>query len=90
MISIAKQMPLELESYWFVVSRKWFQVWEAAVLGTPNKDCPRVTEQTLGPVDNSDILQTGTAELLPNLVEGYDIELVPEDAWRKYVEWFVY
>ncbi|CAE6362917.1 unnamed protein product [Rhizoctonia solani] len=88
MISIAKQMPLELESYWFVVSRKWFQVWEAAVLGIPNKDCPRVTEQTLGPVDNSDILQTGTAELLPNLVEGYDIELVPEDAWRKYVEWY--
>ncbi|CAE6383584.1 unnamed protein product [Rhizoctonia solani] len=88
MISIAKQMPLELDSYWFVVSRKWFQAWEAAVLGTPNKDFPQVTEPTLGPVDNSDILRPDTTELLPDLVEGYDIEFVPEDAWKKYVEWY--
>ncbi|KDN40400.1 hypothetical protein RSAG8_08163, partial [Rhizoctonia solani AG-8 WAC10335] len=88
MISIAKQMPLELDSYWFVVSRKWFQAWEAAVLGTPNKDFPNVTESTLGPVDNSDILQPGTTELQLDLVEGYDIEFVPEEAWKKYVEWY--
>ncbi|ELU40883.1 ubiquitin carboxyl-terminal hydrolase [Rhizoctonia solani AG-1 IA] len=88
MISIAKQMPLELGSYWFVISYKWFQVWEAAVLGTPNKDFPDITEQTLGPVDNLDIVKPGTKELLPDLVEGYDIELVPEDAWKKYVEWY--
>ncbi|CAE7229626.1 unnamed protein product [Rhizoctonia solani] len=88
MISIAKQMPLELDSYWFVISRKWFQAWEAAVLGTPNKDFPNVTESTLGPVDNSDILQPGTSELCENLVEGNDIEFVPEEAWNKYVEWY--
>ncbi|CAE6514653.1 unnamed protein product [Rhizoctonia solani] len=88
MISIAKQMALELDSYWFVVSRKWFLAWEAAVLGTPNKDFPSVTESTLGPVDNSDILRPGTSELKPDLVEGYDIELVPEEAWNKYVEWY--
>ncbi|KAF8761070.1 ubiquitin-specific protease [Rhizoctonia solani] len=71
MISIAKQMPLELGSYW-----------------NPNKDFPDITEQTLGPVDNLDIVKPGTKELLPDLVEGYDIELVPEDAWKKYVEWY--
>ncbi|CAE6411565.1 unnamed protein product [Rhizoctonia solani] len=88
LISIAKQMPLELDSYWFVISRKWFQAWEAAVLGTPNKDFPNVTETILGPVDNSDILQPGTMELRPDLVEGYDIEFVPEEAWNKYVDWY--
>ncbi|CAE6484906.1 unnamed protein product [Rhizoctonia solani] len=88
MISIAKQMPLELDSFWFIVSRKWFLAWEAAVLGTPNKDFPNVTESTLGPVDNSNILQPGTTELRSNLVEGYDIEFVPEEAWNRYVEWY--
>ncbi|KAJ1311905.1 hypothetical protein OPQ81_010365 [Rhizoctonia solani] len=88
LISIAKQMPLEPDSYWFVISRKWFQAWEAAVLGTPNKDFPNVTEQTLGPVDNSDILQPETMELRADLVEGYDIEFVPEEAWAKFIEWY--
>ncbi|KAL5641717.1 hypothetical protein ACGC1H_001998 [Rhizoctonia solani] len=27
-------------------------------------------------------------ELRPDLVEGYDIEFVPEEAWNKYVEWY--
>ncbi|CAE6475711.1 unnamed protein product [Rhizoctonia solani] len=88
MISIAKHMPLELDSYWFVISRKWFLAWEAAVLGAPNKDFPSITESTLGPVDNSDLLQPGATELRPDLVEGYDIEFVPEEAWNKYVEWY--
>ncbi|CAE6508354.1 unnamed protein product [Rhizoctonia solani] len=88
MISITKQMPLELDSYWFLISRKWFRAWEAAVLGTPNKDFPDVTEKTLGPVDNSDILEPGTTELRLGLVEGYNIEFVPEEAWSKYIEWY--
>jgi ubiquitin carboxyl-terminal hydrolase 4/11/15 len=87
MISIAKQMPLELDTHWFVVSLKWFRAWEVAVLAKPSKEFPHVTEETLGPVDNSDILLPGTSEMQPDLVEGYDIEFVPEDAWENLVKW---
>ncbi|KAG8736775.1 CSN-associated deubiquitinating enzyme Ubp12 [Ceratobasidium sp. 414] len=88
MIKIAKQMPLELDSVWFVVSRKWFQAWEVATAGIPNKAFAEITEETLGPVDNSDIVYPGTMHMLPGLVEGYQIELVPEDAWKNLVQWY--
>ncbi|KAG9120172.1 CSN-associated deubiquitinating enzyme Ubp12 [Ceratobasidium sp. 392] len=88
MIRIARQMPIQPDSVWFVVSRKWFQAWEVATAGIPNKAFAEVTEETLGPVDNSDIVHAGTMELLPGLVEGYQIELVPEDAWKNLVQWY--
>ncbi|KAB5591530.1 hypothetical protein CTheo_5037 [Ceratobasidium theobromae] len=88
MISIAMQMALEPDTYWFVISRKWFRAWEAAVLSKPSKEFPTVTEETLGPVDNSDILRLETSGILPDLVEGYDAEFVPEDAWNNFVMWY--
>ncbi|KAG8789942.1 CSN-associated deubiquitinating enzyme Ubp12, partial [Ceratobasidium sp. 428] len=88
MIRIAKQIPPELDTPWFVVSRKWFQAWEVATAGIPNKEFAKVTEATLGPVDNSDIVYPGTTQMLPGLVEGYQIELVPEDAWKNLVQWY--
>ncbi|KAG9090943.1 CSN-associated deubiquitinating enzyme Ubp12, partial [Ceratobasidium sp. 370] len=89
MVKIARQMPLEPDSVWFVVSRKWFQAWEVATAGIPNKAFAEITEETLGPVDNSDIVYPGTTQMLPGLVEGYQVELVPEDAWRNFVLWQV-
>ncbi|KAG9087409.1 CSN-associated deubiquitinating enzyme Ubp12 [Ceratobasidium sp. UAMH 11750] len=86
MINIAKRMPLELGTVWFVVSRKWFQAWEVATAGIPNKAFAEITEETLGPVDNSDIVYPGTTHMLPGLVDVYQIELVPEDAWKNFVQ----
>ncbi|KAF8597759.1 cysteine proteinase [Ceratobasidium sp. AG-I] len=87
-IIIAKQMPLESGTIWYVVSRKWYQAWEAATLGVSDKEFADVTEATLGPVDNSNIVHPGTTEMLPLLAEGHDVEFVPQDAWNSLVQWY--
>ncbi|QRV75770.1 ubiquitin carboxyl-terminal hydrolase [Ceratobasidium sp. AG-Ba] len=88
MIRIMKQMPLQPGDIWFVVSRQWYQAWEFASAGIPNKKFADITEATLGPVDNSDLVHLGTHEMLLGLVEGYQFELVPEEGWKKLTEWY--
>ena len=87
-ITIAKQMPLEPGSIWYVVSRKWYQAWEVATLGVSSKEFAGVTEATLGPVNNSNIVHLGTMDMLPLLAEGQDLEFVPQDAWDCLVNWY--
>lgn len=88
-ITITKQIPLEPNTVWYTVSRKWYRAWEVATLGLPDKEFADVTEATLGPVDNSDIVHPGTTDLLWALMEGRDVEYVPQDAWNNLVQWYV-
>jgi ubiquitin carboxyl-terminal hydrolase 4/11/15 len=45
-----------------------------------------VREEELGPVDNSELLDS-YENLRPSLSEGVDLEYVPEEVWNLFVQW---
>lgn len=90
MITNLQKMPLELEAVWYLVSRKWMSTWEGVISpGGASKEAVSMTESTLGPVDNSDLIHPGTREMLPDLEFGTDFTAVPDPAWQQLVGWYV-
>lgn len=53
------------------------------------------TRQRPSEIDNSDLVLNGVdgdsdeLDLVRSLMEGYDYVLVPEDVWKKLIEWSV-
>jgi ubiquitin carboxyl-terminal hydrolase 4/11/15 len=80
-----KERKMEVGETWYLVSRVWYRRWEKACTGEVDKDGP-VGEEELGPVNNSGLLDT-YGNLLPSLVEGVDLEYVPEEVWNLFVQW---
>lgn len=72
---------------WYLVDRAWWKKWEKACRGVIDKEGP-VTEQDIGPVDNTRLLDSyGNLQL--SLVEGIDLEYVPEETWQHFMTWYV-
>jgi len=82
-----KKVPMEVGDTWYLVARDWYKRWSKALTGEVDKEGP-ITEQDLGPVDNSSLLDT-YRNLLPSLAEGVDVEYVPSVIWDSLVEWYV-
>jgi ubiquitin carboxyl-terminal hydrolase 4/11/15 len=82
-----REQPLKVGDTWYIVARRWYKRWEKACTGEVDKE-GGVEESTLGPVDNSSLLDKD-GNITSALVEGIDAEFVPEDAWALFVTWCV-
>jgi ubiquitin carboxyl-terminal hydrolase 4/11/15 len=70
---------------WFVVDHPWFHNWEVACTGQSGKETP-VAETDIRPVDNSRIVDAN-GNLVENVIEGVNVEYVPEPAWKYLEQW---
>ncbi|KAL1213003.1 putative ubiquitin carboxyl-terminal hydrolase 11 [Cardamine amara subsp. amara] len=79
---------------YFVISNRWYLCWQRFVgLLTEEFSSGETSEVTRpGPIDNHDIIESeGDAsdpQVRKMLVEGVDYALVPQEVWRKLVEWY--
>ena len=73
---------------WYVVSRRWWKRWEKACLGTVDKE-GAVDEKDIGPVDNKHLVDLKGNLATQQVVEGVDVEFIPEEAWTLLQEWYV-
>ncbi|GLB43409.1 putative peptidase C19 family protein [Lyophyllum shimeji] len=81
-----KGRKMEVGETWYLVARDWWKRWRKALSGEVDKEGP-VSEQDLGPVDNSRLLDSyGNLQL--SVAEGVDLEFVPEEVWRCFVDWY--
>ncbi|EIW79313.1 cysteine proteinase [Coniophora puteana RWD-64-598 SS2] len=81
-----RNRPMAVGDTWYIVSRQWYRRWEAACEGRIDKD-GSVEEKDVGPVDNSSLVDKDK-NLTSSLVEGIDVEFLPEDAWQSLVMWY--
>ncbi|KAF8159509.1 hypothetical protein B0H34DRAFT_654719 [Crassisporium funariophilum] len=81
-----KARKMEIGETWYLVSRDWYKRWTKACTGVVDKEGP-ISEQDLGPVDNSSLLDTYD-NLIPSLAEGVDVEYVPEEIWSLFLSWY--
>ena len=82
-----KERKMEIGETWYLVSRDWYKRWSKACGGIVDKEGP-LTEQELGPVNNSSLLDSYN-NLLASLAEGIEVEYVPEEVWAQFVSWYV-
>jgi ubiquitin carboxyl-terminal hydrolase 4/11/15 len=83
-----KERKMEVGETWYLVSRVWYKRWRKACTGEIDKEGP-VTENELGPVDNSGLLDS-YRNLQSPLAEGVDVEYVPQEVWDLFVQWWVF
>ncbi|KAJ3515187.1 hypothetical protein NLJ89_g1915 [Agrocybe chaxingu] len=86
MVDKGKGRRMEIGETWYLVSRVWYKRWSKACTGEVDKEGP-ITEQDLGPVDNSALLDS-YGNLRPSLAEGVDFEYIPEEIWTLLVLWY--
>ncbi|KAK2463565.1 hypothetical protein APHAL10511_004316 [Amanita phalloides] len=80
-----KQRQMEIGDTWYLIARDWWRRWHKACTGEVDKEGP-VNEQDLGPVNNASLLdQYGN---LRQLIEGIDVEYVPEQVWHLFITWY--
>ncbi|VVB11856.1 unnamed protein product [Arabis nemorensis] len=79
---------------YFVISNRWYTSWERCV-GIPTEEFSSVELSEAarpGPIDNHDIIESESdasdPQLRRMLEEGVDYVLVPQEVWRKLVEWY--
>ena len=87
LVEKAKYRKMEIGEIWYLVSRDWYKRWIKACSGVVDKEGP-LTEQELGPVNNSSLLDSYN-NLLASLAEGIEVEYVPEEVWSNFVLWYV-
>lgn len=84
-----KKEPMQVGDTWYLVSQPWFRRWEKACTGEVDKE-GAILESQLGPVDNSSFFdKEGKFDYTASLIEGVDVEFVPEVAWMHFVRWCV-
>ncbi|TFY74055.1 hypothetical protein EWM64_g9957, partial [Hericium alpestre] len=71
---------------WYLVSRQWFRRWQKAMTGEQDKD-GAVDIHNLGPVNNAPLLDSH-GQLSRSLIEGVDVEYVPEHVWELFKSWY--
>ncbi|XP_010538864.1 PREDICTED: ubiquitin carboxyl-terminal hydrolase 10-like [Tarenaya hassleriana] len=79
---------------YFVISNRWYTSWQRYV-GQLTDECSsgEPSEVTRpGPIDNFDIIEsesdTSDPQLSRMLEEGVDYVLVPQEVWKRLVEWY--
>lgn len=87
LVEKGKSRKMEVGETWYLVSRDWYKRWTKACTGVVDKEGP-LTEQELGPVNNSSLLDSYN-NLLASLAEGVEVEYVPEQVWSHFVLWYV-
>jgi ubiquitin carboxyl-terminal hydrolase 4/11 len=87
LVNNERKRPLEVGETWYMVASEWWKRWKKACTGEVDKAGP-VSEQDLGPVDNATLIDT-YGNLRLSLLEGVDIEFVPEETWQHFVDWCV-
>ncbi|KAF8637637.1 hypothetical protein AX17_002705 [Amanita inopinata Kibby_2008] len=85
-VNWGKSKEMEIGETWYLIARDWWKRWEKACTGLADKG-GLMTENDLGPVDNSRLLDQ-YGNLQPSLVEGVDVEYVPEETWQLLVDWY--
>ncbi|KAF8216853.1 hypothetical protein K438DRAFT_1558345 [Mycena galopus ATCC 62051] len=80
------QLQLNPGDTWYLIDKTWWKRWKKACTGVVDKD-GAVTEEQLGPVDNSALVDVNGSIRAP-LVSGIDFELVPQAAWNDLVSWY--
>jgi len=92
-IETLKSLPMDANQTWYVVERGWYQRFKRACSGLEDKE-GIVTEAELGAVDNSSLVLKEFIEscaiLRPGVVDGIDVEFVPEEAWTNLQTWCVF
>ncbi|XP_021757775.1 ubiquitin carboxyl-terminal hydrolase 10-like [Chenopodium quinoa] len=92
---------LQEGNLYYVVSSRWFIGWqryteqegEDCEMNGNTADLPNPAERP-GPIDNSDLIlnvnggDADNLELLRTLEEGQHYVLVPEEVWKKLLEWY--
>ncbi|ESQ38494.1 hypothetical protein EUTSA_v10028406mg [Eutrema salsugineum] len=79
---------------YFVISKRWYASWQKYVEQPTNECSTREPSQASrpGPIDNHDIIEsasdTSDPQLRRLLVEGDDYVLVPQEVWKRLVEWY--
>ncbi|EGN96654.1 hypothetical protein SERLA73DRAFT_111301 [Serpula lacrymans var. lacrymans S7.3] len=71
---------------WYLIARPWYKRWSIACEGIIDKD-GKVEEKDLGPVDNTPLLDKD-GNVVSSLLEGVDVEFVPQHAWDALVTWY--
>lgn len=82
-----RKHPMQIGETWYVIHKRWYRRWQKACSGEEDKE-GRIEEKDLGPVDNSSLVNI-RGEITSSLVEGVDVEYVPEQAWNLFVTWYV-
>lgn len=88
LIDDLKRKNMVLGETWYLVSSEWWKRWRKACTGEVDKRGP-ISEADLGPVNNSSLLDE-YSHLRSPIVEGMDVEYVPEEAWNLLVTWYIY
>lgn len=88
LVKRGKERKMEKGETWYLISRVWWKRWNKACTGEVDKEGP-VTEQDLGPIDNSGIVDA-RGNIRSDISEGVDFEYIPEELWLSFVAWCVY
>ncbi|KAH7927348.1 cysteine proteinase [Leucogyrophana mollusca] len=79
--------PMVVGDTWYLVSRRWYRRWEIACQGLVDKEEDSLEEKDIGPVDNTPLLDKDQ-NVISSLIEGIDVEFVPENAWSTFATWY--
>jgi len=82
-----KKKRMEIGETWYLISSSWWRRWRKACTGEKDKEGV-ITEVELGSIDNSSLVDTDGL-LRRDILEGVDVEFVPQDVWRLFTIWFV-
>ncbi|KAF5336704.1 hypothetical protein D9758_015091 [Tetrapyrgos nigripes] len=83
---LVKDNTMTLGQTWYLVDSPWVRRWRSACNGEVGKEGP-VAENDLGPVATAPLLDD-FGNLKPGLMEGIDVEYMPQDAWDKLTSWY--
>lgn len=83
-----RDQSMKVGETWYIVAQRWYKRWEKACTGEVDKE-GGVDEGALGPPDNSALLDKD-GNVTPSLVEGVDVEFVPNDVWELFISWCVH
>eukprot|EP00268_Persea_americana_P027801 TRINITY_DN27076_c0_g1_i2.p1 TRINITY_DN27076_c0_g1~~TRINITY_DN27076_c0_g1_i2.p1 ORF type:complete len:926 (-),score=172.52 TRINITY_DN27076_c0_g1_i2:429-3206(-) len=84
---------------YYVLSNKWWRDWQEYIGGQEDAEVFPIDEssssqQRPAEIDNSDLVPSGVdgdndeLDLVRSLVEGLDYVLVPQEVWKKLIEWY--
>ncbi|XP_023636304.1 ubiquitin carboxyl-terminal hydrolase 10, partial [Capsella rubella] len=79
---------------YFVISKRWYTSWQKYVEQSISECISGESSEASrpGPIDNHDIIESESDDKDPQLrrllVDGEDYVLVPQEVWKRLVEWY--
>jgi ubiquitin carboxyl-terminal hydrolase 4/11/15 len=83
-----RSKPMVVGDTWYIISRQWFKPWAIACGILSDKTVAPLQEEAIGPPDNSSLFDV-RGNLTSTLVEGVEVEFLPQEAWSELVAWCV-